>query len=510
MAFGGSVFLSMLVGLAAAASFLVSSSHAYYIPFNRSSFPSGFLFGVGSAAYQSEGAAFLDGRGPSIWDTFVRKHPEKIWDHSTGDVANDFYHRYKEDIKLMKKIGLDSFRFSISWTRIFPKGKVSGGVNPLGVKFYNNLINELLSNGIKPLVTLLHYDPPQALDDLYGGLLSPKIINDYGDYVDFCFKTFGDRVKHWVTMNEPNGFAINGYNGGTFAPGRCSNYEGNCTSGNSATEPYIAAHHMLLCHSAAVKIYRDKYQASQKGEIGITIVTHWWKPKFQTLASREAALRSLDFMFGWFANPIVHGDYPKVMRSLVGDRLPKFTEVESKQIKGSLDFLGLNYYTGYYTEDAPASSNAVNHSWTTDRLVTASTTNKNGTLIGAATDLDWLFVYPKGIRETLLYIKEKYNNPYIYITENGYAYGYNASVPIQEARKDSARIRYHHDHLWYLLKAIKDGVKVKGYYAWSFWDDFEWDAGYTVGFGFTLVDVKDNLKRYLKYSAYWYKMFLLH
>ncbi|KAK9909988.1 hypothetical protein M0R45_033966 [Rubus argutus] len=209
---------------------------------------------------------------------------------------------------------------------------------------------------------------------------------------------------------------------------------------------------MLLCHSAAVKYTGTNIKLPKREEIGITIVTHWWKPKFQTLASREAALRSLDFMFGWFANPIVHGDYPKVMRSLVG----------------------------YYTEDAPASSNAVNHSWTTDRLVTASTTNKNGTLIGAATDLDWLFVYPKGIRETLLYIKEKYNNPYIYITENGYAYGYNASVPIQEARKDSARIRYHHDHLWYLLKAIKDGVKVKGYYAWSFWDDFEWDAGYTM------------------------------
>ncbi|KAK9912328.1 hypothetical protein M0R45_036196 [Rubus argutus] len=510
MAFGGSVFLSMLVALAASATFSVSTSHAYYIPFNRSSFPSGFLFGIGSAAYQSEGAALIDGRGPSIWDTFVRKHPEKIKDHSTGDVANDFYHHYKEDIKLMKKIGLDSFRLSISWSRLLPKGKVSGGVNPLGVQFYNNLFDELLSNGIKPLVTLLHYDPPQALDDLYGGFLSPKIVNDYGDYADFCFKTFGDRVKLWITMNEPNGFAINGYDGGSFAPGRCSNYEGNCTSGDSATEPYIVAHHLLLAHSAAVKIYRDKYQASQKGEIGITIVTHWWKPKYPTLASRRAALRSLDFMYGWFTNPIIYGDYPKVMRTLVGDRLPKFTEAESKQIKGSLDFLGLNYYTTYYTEDAPASSNAVNHSWASDRQITLSTTDKNGKLIGAATDLDWLFVYPKGIRETLLYIKEKYNNPVIYITENGYAYGYNASVPIQEARKDNLRIRYHHDHLWYLAKAIKDGVRVKGYYAWSFWDDFEWDAGYTVGFGFTLVDVKDNLKRYLKYSAYWYKMFLLH
>nr|XP_011470462.1 PREDICTED: beta-glucosidase 17-like [Fragaria vesca subsp. vesca] len=175
-------------------------------------------------------------------------------------------------------------------------------------------------------------------------------------------------------MNEPNGIAINGYNGGTIAPGRCSNYEGNCTSGNSATEPYIAAHHLLLAHSAAVKIYKDKYQATQKGQIGITIITLWCKPKFpEQLASRRATLRSLDFMFGWFANPIFHGDYPAVMKSLVGDRLPKFTEAESKQIKGSLDFLGLNYYTAYYTVDEPALSNAVNHSWSADRQVGAST-----------------------------------------------------------------------------------------------------------------------------------------
>lgn len=505
MAVGGSVLLPLLLVLVG---FSVHSSQAYYIPFNRSSFPSDFLFGVGSAAYQSEGAALIDRRGPSIWDTFVRTNPEKIWDHTNGDIANDFYHHYKDDIKLMKRIGLDTFRMSLSWTRLLPKGKLSGGVNPLGVKFYNNVINELLANGIKPFVTLLHYDAPQALEDLYGGFLSRKIIKDYGDYADFCFKTFGDRVKHWATMNEPNGFAINGYNGGTFAPGRCSKYEGNCTHGNSATEPYLVAHHLLLCHSTGVKIYKDKYQASQKGKVGITIVTHWWKPKYPAqLQNQKATQRAIDFMFGWFADPIFHGDYPQSMRTLVGDRLPKFTPTESKQIKGSLDFLGLNYYTTYYTEEVPASSN---HSWTTDRLVTQSTSDKNGALIGASTDLNWLFVYPMGIREVLLYIKKKYNNPEIYITENGFAYGINASKSIEQVRKDNLRIRYHHDHLWHLLKAVKDGVRVKGYYAWSFFDSFEWDAGYTVGFGFTFIDVKDNMKRYLKYSAYWYKMFLLH
>uniref|UniRef100_A0A7N2LC38 Uncharacterized protein n=1 Tax=Quercus lobata TaxID=97700 RepID=A0A7N2LC38_QUELO len=223
----------------------------------------------------------------------------KIADYSNADVAQDFYHRYKEDVQLVKKIGLDSFRFSISWSRLFPKGKVSGGVNPKAVTFYNNLINELLSNGITPFVTLLHFDTPQALDEGYGAFLSPKIVEDYMAYVNFCFKTFGDRVKHWITMNEPNGWTMYGYSSGTAAPGRCSSYAGNCTAGNSATEPYIVAHHLLLAHAYAVKLYREKYKPQQKGEIGITIVTHWFIPKDQSSTSIKAASRALDFMFGW-------------------------------------------------------------------------------------------------------------------------------------------------------------------------------------------------------------------
>ncbi|KAF3958904.1 hypothetical protein CMV_016230 [Castanea mollissima] len=500
-------FLFFLLALACLSACTECAKLTHYsMPFNRSSFPSDFIFGAGSAAYQSEGAAHTDGRGPSTWDIFTKKHPEKITDASNGDVADDFYHRYKEDIKLMKKIGLDSFRFSISWSRILPKGKLSGGVNAMGVKFYNNLINELLYNGIKPFVTLLHYDPPQALEDEYGGLLSPKIVEDYRDYVDFCFKTFGDRVKHWVTLNEPNNLGLVGYSTGSFAPGRCSSYLGNCTAGNSATESYIVAHHLILAHGAAVKLYKDKYQPYQKGIIGITIVSHWFMPKYNTSSCSKAASRALDFLFGWFAHPITYGDYPQSMRSLVGNRLPKFTKAESKLLKGSFDFLGVNYYTTNYAESAASSS--VNISYVTDRCLTL-TTVKNGTPIGTPTALDWLYVYPKGIRELMLYIKKNYNNPMIYITENGIATENNSSLPIKDVLKDSLRIRYHYAHLSYLSKAIKEGVNVKGYYAWSFFDDFEWDAGYSVRFGLTFVDFKNNLKRHLKYSAYWFKMFLL-
>nr|POE56020.1 beta-glucosidase 17 [Quercus suber] len=387
MAIQAGPFLFCLVGLACLSAYTEAAKPSHSKPFNRTCFPNGFIFGAGSAAYQSEGAAHIDDRGPSIWDTFTREHPEKIADGSNGDVADDFYHRYKGDIKLMKKLGLDSFRFSISWSRILPKGKISGGVNPQGVKFYNNLINELLLNGIKPLVTLFHFDTPQALEDEYGGFLSPKIVKDYLDYVDFCFKTFGDQVKLWVTMNEPNGIGINGYTLGMQAPGRCSNYVGNCTAGNSATEPYIVAHNLLLAHGGAVKLYKDKYQPYQHGKIGITIVSHWFVPKYQTSANRKATYRVLDFYFGWFVHPVIYGDYPKSMKSLV--------------------------------ESAP-SSNGVNVSIVSDRQATL-TADKNGTPIGTPTALNWLFIYPKGLRELLLYIKEKYNNPVIYITENGRA-----------------------------------------------------------------------------------------
>ncbi|KAM7472465.1 hypothetical protein LguiA_010648 [Lonicera macranthoides] len=363
---GGMILLWLIVlGTHSNAQSTTPTPAHYRTPFNRSSFPDDFVFGAASAAYQIEGAAKEGGRGPNIWDTFTHNHPEKIWDQSTGDVAIDFYHRYKEDIKMLKELGMEAFRFSISWTRILPRGSISGGVNLEGIKFYNNVINECLSYGLKPFVTLLHWDPPQALEDEYGGCLHPRIVNDYRDYVDICFKEFGDRVKYWITMNEPLSFSMFAYATGTYAPGRCSNFVGNCTKGNSGTEPYIVAHHLLLAHGAAVKVYKDKYQRSQKGEIGITLVTHWFVPKTPTLASLKASNRAIDFYLGWFLHPITYGDYPPSMRTNVGHRLPKFTEEESKMLKGSLDFLGMNYYTSNYASPA-LSVNRFNLSYTTD------------------------------------------------------------------------------------------------------------------------------------------------
>uniref|UniRef100_A0A2P2K1I3 Beta-glucosidase 12-like n=1 Tax=Rhizophora mucronata TaxID=61149 RepID=A0A2P2K1I3_RHIMU len=488
---------------------LTSASAARYgtASLNRTSFPAGFLFGTASSAYQYEGAAKEGGRGPSIWDTFTHRFPGKIADGSNGDVAIDSYHRYKEDVGIMKQMGLDAYRFSISWSRILPNGKPSGGVNREGVTYYNNLINELLVNGIQPFVTLFHWDMPQALEDEYGGFLSPKVVDDFRGYAETCFKEFGDRVKHWITLNEPVSYCLAGYATGSFAPGRCSDWQKlNCTGGDSGTEPYLAAHNQLLAHAAAVKSYKEQYQATQKGLIGITLVTNWFVPLSDAKRDHNAAKRAIDFMFGWFMDPLTNGDYPKSMRSLAGKRLPEFSEEQSQMLKGSFDFLGLNYYTANYVANSPG-SNAVNASYLTDsraRLLS----ERNGIPIGPQAASSWLYVYPRGFRDLLLYTKKMYDNPVIYITENGIDEYNNATLTLEEALVDTMRIDYYYGHLSYLLRAIKKGVNVKAYFAWSLLDNFEWASGYTVRFGINYVDYKNGLKRYPKSSAKWFSSFL--
>nr|GMC84553.1 beta-glucosidase 12-like [Ipomoea batatas] len=468
---------------------------------NRNSFPAGFLLGASSAAYQYEGATSGGGRGPSIWDNYIHNNPEKISGGSNADIADNFYKSYKEDVKLMKFVGLDAFRLSISWSRILPRGKLSGGVNREGIAFYNNLIDELLANGIQPFVTIYHWDLPQALEDEYSGFLSPLVVDDFVDFAEICFKEFGDRVKHWITMNEPYVFTSAGYDAGVFAPGRCSPWVSGagCPSGNSATEPYIVAHHLLLCHAATVKLYKQKYQESQKGEIGITIVSQWMVPYSSSELDIKAAKRALDFVYGWFLNPLVYGEYPSTMRSLVGKRLPEFTADQAAMLRGSFDFLGVNYYTAKYVAHA-TSVNNVNVSSSTDAQVIFST-EKDGKPIGEPTASSDMFVYPEGLRNLLVYTMQNYNNPTIYVTENGMSD--SSSLSKLEGIADYKRVKFYRNHLLYLKEAIQVGVNVKGFFAWSFLDNFEWTDGYNVRFGMCFVDYEDGLKRYPKYSALW-------
>ncbi|KAH7862453.1 hypothetical protein Vadar_005020 [Vaccinium darrowii] len=500
MALQGYVIWGLLVLMMVNSLGHVSSS------FNRTSFPSDFIFGTASSAYQFEGAWKEGGKGPSIYDVFTHKYPGKFANRSNGDVAVDFYHRNKEDVQLMKFMGMDAFRFSISWTRILPSGKLSGGVNKEGVAFYNHLIDELISNGLKPLVTIFHWDLPQALEDEYGGWLSHRIVADFADFAELCYKEFGDRVKHWITINEPWTFALFGYDLGTLAPGRCSAWRNNdCPAGDSATEPYIVGHHMLIAHGAAVKVYKEKYQASQKGQISITLVASWYLPYSNSNSNDEAAQRALDFSYGWFIHPLTYGDYPQSMRSIVGKRLPEFTPEQVLLVKGSFDFIGLNYYTGFYASNVP-SANIVHVSYSSDSYANL-TSESNGKLIGNPTAVSTFYIFPKGLQDVLIYTKEKYNNPVIYITENGMGDANN--VTTKEGVKDYLRIYFYRRHLGAVQNAIKAGVKVKGFIAWAFLDNFEWASGYTLRFGLGYVDYHDNLKRYPKLSALWFKKFNL-
>ncbi|ETO70016.1 hypothetical protein F444_13472 [Phytophthora nicotianae P1976] len=307
-------------------------------------FPEGFMWGTATASYQVEGFVNEDGRGDSIWDAFSRT-PGKVANGETGEKAVDHYHRYKEDVQLMKNMGLKAYRFSIAWPRIIPAG--IGKVNEEGVEFYNNLINELLARDITPLVTLYHWDLPLALQTEYDGWLGGKFVqNTFAQYARVCFQRFGDRVKNWITLNEPWCSAILGYGSGVHAPGR---------KNKPQTEAYLAAHNLLLAHARTVEVYRNEFQAVQKGRIGITLDCDWREPAptddpVQKVKNHEAAERSMLFWLGLFADPVFKGDYPQVMRDRCGLRLPKFTEEEKKLLKGSSDFFGLNHYGTAYAE----------------------------------------------------------------------------------------------------------------------------------------------------------------
>uniref|UniRef100_A0A0D9WFQ0 Uncharacterized protein n=1 Tax=Leersia perrieri TaxID=77586 RepID=A0A0D9WFQ0_9ORYZ len=402
------------------------------LQFTRDDFPDGFVFGAGTSAYQYEGAAAEDGRSPSIWDSFAHsgRHPE----YGTGDVASDGYHKYKDDVKLMTEIGLEAYRFTISWSRLIPGGR--GVVNPKGLQFYNNMINELVKAGIKIHVVLYHMDLPQSLQDEYGGWISPKIVDDYKAYVDVCFREFGDRVAHWTTILEPNAMAEPCYDYGILPPNRCSYPFGiNCTGGNSTVEPYLFIHHVLLAHASAVRLYREKYQVAQKGIIGINMYSMWFYPFTDSADDIGANERTKQFILGWILHPLVFGDYPETIKKAAGSRLPLFSKHESELITSAFDFIGLNHYTSSYVSD---NSNAV-----------------KTTLHDVVADIGSLFRGSGGPDDTL---------------------------------DDVERINCLAKYIAATLKAIRNGANVKGYSVWSFIDVYEVFGGYSMHFGLFAVD----------------------
>ena len=304
-------------------------------------FPATFAFGTATAAYQIEGGVHEGMRGLSIWDAFTHT-PGKIRSGETGDVAADHFHRWKEDVKYMAQMRLRYYRFSISWSRVLPQGY--GQVSEEGLKFYSDLIDELLANGIHPVVTLYHWDLPLTLQLESDGWLSESTASAFVQYAQLCFKTFGDRVKHWITFNEPQTHAVYGYARGEHAPGRQLRAD---------REPYIAAHYMLLAHAYAVARYRTDFQPTQQGLISIALNSDWREPASDTKADVAAAMRSMEFNLGWFGDPLYAGDYPKSMRSRVGDRLPRFTPEQQRLLINSTDFFALQHYSSNLISQQP-------------------------------------------------------------------------------------------------------------------------------------------------------------
>ncbi|XP_030643500.1 lactase-phlorizin hydrolase-like [Chanos chanos] len=467
-------------------------SHFQRRVYHYGTFPNGFQWGISSSAYQIEGGWNADGKGQSIWDTFTHG-PNTIPEVANGDVACDSYNKIDEDLYMLRAMKVKSYRFSLSWSRIFPNG-LRASLNQKGVDYYNRLINGLLAYNITPMVTLYHWDLPQALQDA-GGWDSVNMTDIFNDYCDFCFATFGDRVKFWITFNQPHTIAWSGYGIGQFPP--------NVKSPGDA--PYRVAHNLLKAHAKAYHTYDDKYRTSQGGLVSISLNADWVEPRnVDDPRDVVAADRALQFQLGWFAHPIFkNGDYPDAMKwqvstkselqGLPQTRLPSFTDEEKAYIQGTADVFCINAYT---TKKVYHANTAIQPpSYETDQDIGIEDPDEwYGTAI-----LE-LKAVPYGMRRLLNWIKEEYGNPEIYVTENGLATDFLTTID------DTDRNFFYKMYIDEVLKAHNlDGVNVKGYTAWSLMDSFEWLNGYIKSFGLHHVDFKDPSRpRTPKRSAHEY------
>ncbi|CAG9863636.1 unnamed protein product [Phyllotreta striolata] len=454
-------------------------------------FPKHFLLGAGTSAYQVEGAWNLDGKGPSIWDEFAHKHPERIIDHSNADVTIDTYHRYKEDIALASSLGIKLFRFSFSWPRIFPNG-YNTTINPHGVKFYKNFIREILKYDMIPVGTIYHWDLPLQLYNDGIDWNHPGIVNHIVDYARYVIKTFPE-VGIWVSINEPHTLCHLGYSIGVLAPG---------IKGDGKQE-YMCAYLTLKSIGAIYRMYKKEFP-HYKAKMAPALDCQWIEPKSNSKEDEEAANRQREFKCGMYYHPIFIGDWPPIVKERIESRrlkahikeprLPKFTPEEIEYIKGSADFIGLNHYYTALAEDLKESDPNVmsygNDVGTVNSFKPSWIVENNG-----------LFsIVPDGVRKVLNWIKKNYGDHEILITELGV-------TEDGSSLNDNIRIDFFTDYICNILSAVyEDEVNVTGVIAWSLMDSFEWSNGYKSHFGFYNINITDpNKTRKPKKSAKFFR-----
>ncbi len=416
-------------------------------------FPEGFLWGAATSAYQIEGSPLADGAGPSIWQRFSHS-PGLVKNGENGDVACDHYRLYEDDVRLMRDLGLNAYRFSVSWSRVLPEGK--GRVNDRGLDFYRRLVDALLANGIQPSVTLYHWDLPAALDDR-GGWLNPDIADWFAAYASVMYKALDDRVEMWATLNEPWVVTDGGYLHGALAPGHKNLFEAP-----------IASHNLLRSHGSAVQAYR----AEGKHRIGIVFNIEPKDPASDRPEDLAATARADAYMNRQYLDPVIHGRYPEELKEIFGEAWPDFPQADLDLIRQPIDFLGINYYTRSVTCDDP-----------TALPVRAGRVRQARHVY---TETDWE-VYPPGLTNTLAWVKENYGDLPLYVTENGSAF-YDPPTVNGSELSDPLRVEYLRTHLLAAHDAIKKGVNLRGYFAWSLLDNFEWSHGYSKRFGIVHVD----------------------
>jgi beta-glucosidase len=443
-------------------------------------FPTNFYWGAATAAFQIEGAWNEDGKGESIWDRFAHT-PGKIKDGSNGDVTCDHYHRYREDVALMRALSLNSYRFSVAWTRIQADG--AGKANPKGLDFYSRLVDELLEAGIRPLLTLYHWDLPQKLEDA-GGWTNRDVATRFADYSEIVARALGDRVQDWCLLNEQAAFLSQGYLNGTHAPGRHSIFD------------FLRGSH--VANLAQGEGFRAVKAVRPKARVGSAFSMSPCEPVTGSEEDRRAAEHAHAIVNTWFLEPALRGRYPAAF-SFSPAVFMKIQQDDMELVRAPLDFIGINLY--YRTMvSAPALGERLS-----DAQLLFLPARMTGGQTGPKTDNGWE-VWPRSMYDMAMRITRDYDRPVLEITENGCAYndapeatGKIASGTINDAR----RVAYHRQYLSELARAMGDGADVRGYHAWSLMDNFEWAEGFSQRFGLTYVDFKTQ-KRTIKASGAWY------